>query len=140
MPNKRTGGYRASVDAMGIVDINNGLVSTGECAALVQHYSRVGRAEHWRKGADVKGNTTIRRGTAIATFVDGVYPNDAHGNHAAFYVSQDNDGVTVVEQWNSLTKPQSRHIPWNDATKTTNRSNSGAAFSIIEVDINSPDG
>lgn len=49
----------------------------------------------WRRGALVRGNTTIVAGTAIATF-------DASGNyhgHAAIYVSQDEKGITVYDQW-----------------------------------------
>jgi hypothetical protein len=43
-----------------------------------------------------KGNADIRTGTAIATF-DGMgrYPNHAHGNHAAIYISQDSVGIWV---------------------------------------------
>jgi hypothetical protein len=49
----------------------------------------------WKKGAPIKGNSTIKEGTAIATFnSQGQY----HG-HAAIYVSQDQDGIHVYDQW-----------------------------------------
>jgi len=49
----------------------------------------------WKKGAQVKGNTSILAGTAIATF-------DAAGKysgHAAVYESQTAAGINVVDQW-----------------------------------------
>lgn len=49
----------------------------------------------WVRGGRVRGNTTIKEGTAIATFnAKGQY----HG-HAAIYVSQDEDGIHVHDQW-----------------------------------------
>ena len=113
------------------------MVSTGQCAALVQHYTRVGRTSGWKEGEVVKGSTTIKRGTAIATFVGGIYENEAHGNHAALYISQDSTGIKVVEQWTTLPKPQIRVIPFlgktDDGTGWKNPSNNGDAFSIIEL-------
>ena len=133
----RKGGYRSYIDVETIPAVNSGLVSTGKCAALVEHYTRVGRAIGWKEGAVVKGSATIKRGTAIATFVDGAYPNDAHGNHAALYVSQDSQGIKVVEQWETLKKPQIRVLPFlgkkGDGSGWDNPSNNGDAFSIIEL-------
>jgi len=37
--------------------------------------------------------------TGFATFIGGIYPNQAHGNHAAIYVSHDEQGITVWDQW-----------------------------------------
>lgn len=45
------------------------------------------------------GNREIVPGTAIATFVNGCYPNLRHGNHAAFFVSQAVEGFWVMDQW-----------------------------------------
>jgi hypothetical protein len=42
---------------------------------------------------------SIQRGTAIATFIDGKYPNQPHGNHAAVYISQDGNAIWVYDQW-----------------------------------------
>src|SRR5687768_5707522 len=108
----RKGGYRSYIDVETIPTVNTGLVSNGECAGLVMHYTRVGKAKNWEEGDAVRGNKTIKRGTAIATFVNGEYENNKHGNHAALYVSQDADGITVVEQWNTLEKPQKRTLPF----------------------------
>jgi hypothetical protein len=49
----------------------------------------------WRKGAQVKGNTTVLPGTAISTF-------DSYGKysgHAAIYEKQTPAGINVVDQW-----------------------------------------
>lgn len=130
-------GYRSYVDVDTIPEVNVSLVSTGSCASLVQHYTRVGRTSKWKEGEAVKGNTGIKKGTAIATFVDGEYPNLAHGNHAALYVSQDANGITVVDQWEGLPKPHKRVLGFKgktaDGTAWEDPSNNGDAFSIIEL-------
>ena len=129
-------GYRPYVDVEKI-PLNTGLVSTGSCASLVQHYTRVGVTDNWKKGARVRRHTTIKRGTAIATFVNGVYENKEHGNHAALYISQEPDGIWVLEQWTDLANPQKRKLeflgPDNDTGPYFNPSNNGDAFSIIEL-------
>jgi len=64
--------------------------------ALVQQATGAPRSTEWRRGAPVGGNSTIRPGTAIATF-------DANGHyqgHAAIYLGQDEHGVRVIDQWN----------------------------------------
>jgi hypothetical protein len=130
-------GYRSYVDVETIPTINTTLVSTGSCASLVMHYTRVGVANKWKKGERVRGNATMKKGTAIATFVNGVYPNLPHGNHAALYVSQEADGIWVVDQWADLEKPQKRKLqfkgPNNAAGPYPDPSNNGDAFSIIEL-------
>ena len=49
--------------------------------------------------ASVKGNMSLAKGTAIATFVGGSYLSHKHGNHAALYIGQDAEGITVMDQW-----------------------------------------
>lgn len=113
------------------------LVSLKSCASLIQWYTKPGLARTWTEGVAVKGNTTIAKGTAVATFVDGKYENLPHGNHAAFYISQDATGVKVMDQWaDDPKKPtissrvmrfkgKDRHGKFIDA------SNNGDALSII---------
>jgi hypothetical protein len=132
----RTGGYRSNVDVETIPTIHDSMVSTGTCASLVQHHSKVDVTSGWKEGALVKGSTTIKRGTAIATFVNGKYPNEETGNHAAFYVSQAEDGLWIVEQFKSLNKPQKTKLSFqgkNSDGKYVDPSNNGDAFSIIEL-------
>lgn len=129
-------GYRSYVDVETIPETNTGLVSNKSCAGLVMHYTRVGRAAKWKKGEAVRGNATIRKGTAIATFVNGVYPNLPTGNHAALYVSQDSTGIWVVDQWEDLEKPHKRHMKFQGTNSDggyVDPSNNGDAFSIIEL-------
>jgi len=73
-------------------------IGSGQCVALVQAAAPVGRHDAWRPGAKVFGNPDIREGTIIATFKDGRYPDNRTGQHAAIYLSQDADGIWVVDQ------------------------------------------
>lgn len=77
----------------------NQKVSTKSCATLVQYYSKVGPAWTWRQGMRVRGNQNIKIGTAVATFEDGFYPNKNYGNHAAYYLKQNDNGIVVMDQW-----------------------------------------
>ncbi len=84
----------------------NPKVFSGSCAGIVQWYTTAGLARNWRQGITVKGNgAQIKKGTAVATFVDGFYPNKSHGNHAALYISQDANGILVMDQWDAANKP-----------------------------------
>ncbi|MGD8913173.1 MAG: BPSL0067 family protein [Candidatus Thiodiazotropha sp.] len=110
---------------------------SGECAGIVQWYTKVGLARNWRQGITVKGNgSKIRKGTAIATFIDGFYPNLPHGNHAALYISQNAKGILVMDQWSGPSKPSisSRRMMFkgkkSDGT-FVDPSNNGDALSVI---------
>lgn len=114
---------------------NTPQVSTGSCASLVMYFTRVGPASLWKEGDAVKGNKTIKRGTAIATFVAGKYPNNPHDNHAALYVSQNATGVEVLDQWDSkktITKRTMKFLGKNKDGTYVDPSNNGDAMSIIE--------
>lgn len=113
------------------------LVGTQQCVSLVQTFTRAPRTADWTQGAPVRGDLLLRKGTAIATFVDGIYKNRPHGNHAALYLGQDQGGVWVMDQWKGPNKlAVSRHYlqfkgtardgSWLDAC------NNGDAFSVIE--------
>jgi len=81
----------------------------------------------WKKGARVRGNNTIAIGTAIATFNNsGQY----HG-HAAIYVSQDDKGIDVFDQWVTGAGKAigARKIKWGGAGV----SNNGDGFYVVEV-------
>ena len=80
----------------------------------------------------MKGATTIARGTAIATFVNGIYPSNKTGNHAAIYLEQDANGLWVYDQW--AAKPDkvvSKRLLRFKAGQGS-ASNDGDAFSVIE--------
>lgn len=105
-----------------------------ECVEFVQQATGAPATLTWRKGIKVKGASVgaIPRGTAIATFdVNGSYPTDTHGRHAAIYISHDQQGVKVLDQWNSQGEVQIRTIHFNPP-KVTKRSNDGDTFYVIE--------
>lgn len=77
----------------------------------------------------------LKPGTAIATFVNGKYPNAAHGNHAALYVKQDMGGIWVADQWKDKKQVTIRKLPFlgkNRYADYTDPSNNGDAFSVID--------
>ena len=102
----------------------------GQCAALVQWFG-CGKTRYWREGIRVKGNGVhIRRYTCIATFENGLYPSRPHGNHAAVYVSQDEGGINVYDQWTGKPVGQ-RYIPFSKDDSREDPSNNGNCFSVI---------
>jgi hypothetical protein len=52
------------------------VVGSHQCVALVQIYAGAPITSAWREGDPVLGNGSLAKGTAIATFVDGRYPNN----------------------------------------------------------------
>ena len=114
------------------------LVGSQQCVALVQAFTKAPRTREWKQGASVRGNLLLAKGTAIATFEDGVYKSRSHGNHAALYVSQDQGGIWVMDQWRGdARKPTvSRHYLQYKGTGRdgawVDTSNNGDAFSVIE--------
>ena len=112
-------------------------VGTKQCVALLQHYIAAPNTKQWERGDDVLENITILKGTAIATFVDKIYESNKTGNHAAFYVSQDSNGITIMDQWSNDTKKpkvSSRYLRKkgkNENGGYIEPSNNAEAYSII---------
>ncbi len=73
------------------------VVGRGECVDLLKTCANVSHTSNWAEGGNV-WNNKIPSGTAIATFKNGVYPNQS-GYHAAIYISQDDKGIYVWDQW-----------------------------------------
>jgi hypothetical protein len=72
----------------------------GECVTYVKAVTpdlTLTQTKNWDGKTLVKGNKDIVAGTAIATFNGGAYTG--HENHAAIYVSQDEKGIYVWDQW-----------------------------------------
>jgi len=84
----------------------------------------------WVKGDDVNQGTALDAGTAIATFVNGEYPQNATG-HAAVYLGQDGNGIQVLDQWASQGKVLKRTIRWVPL-RPGDIVNDANAFSVIE--------
>ncbi len=71
------------------------------------------------------------KGTAIATFIHGKYPQHGNtGKHAAIYLGQNGEGIQVMDQWKAQGKVLPRTIPW--VARRPGLSNAGNAFSVIE--------
>jgi hypothetical protein len=109
------------------------VIGAGHCVDFVKAAAGVPRTPAWREGAAVRGNPHISRGTAIATFEsDGSYTS-VSGNHAAIYLSQDERGIWVYDQW--LGQPvHERLIPFEGGSgaKWGSKSNDGRRFAVIE--------
>ena len=98
---------------------------------LGQQYPGLPHTRNRQKGEQVKGNTSIKVGTVIATFdKDGKYPTTTTPGykHAAIYLSQDSEGIRVIDQYKPLKNVQKRHIEFDD---NRTPSNNGNQFSIV---------
>jgi hypothetical protein len=103
----------------------------GECAAGVQWALRqnkvmIGLTSTWKQGRKVRGNV-ISPGNATASFRDGVYQDD----HAAIFVSQDKDGITVYDQFNHPKKAWGKRVLRFDLPQKGDYSNDGEYFYTI---------
>lgn len=105
------------------------VVDNGQCVRLVQVACGAPHTSLWAVGPTVKGNSCVPVGTAIATFVDGVYPNLAAGNHAAIYMGQDGNGIQVIDQWSG--RPTGPRTIRFKGGSSGSASNDGDCFSVI---------
>ncbi len=111
------------------------VIGNGQCVAYVRKCTGAPQTGLWRPGVKVHGAEQIEFGTAIATFVDGSYPDKPTGQHAAIYVEQDATGITVWDQW--VRQPvHKRLIRFKNGAGSL--SNDGDAFSVIEVADSNP--
>ena len=105
-------------------------VGTGECVAFVQKATGAPPTKEWTEGDKVKDVClTLATGTAVATFVNGKYPNHSSGNHAAIFVKGDAKGIDVWDQWRGH-PVQRRHILFRYGKGSG--SNDASAFSVIK--------
>ena len=107
----------------------------GECVTLVKNHTSVGWTGNWRQGDNVVSANSLAQGTAIATFVNGRYANQSHGNHAAFYMGQVSDGIYIMDQWRSKAAIGKRFIRRKGKDSNGNfidPSNNVDAFFVIE--------
>jgi uncharacterized Zn-binding protein involved in type VI secretion len=123
----------AEKDALGPSKYVNASGNT-ECVEFVRQAAGAAQTTKWKQGArvaDLKPGD-IPRGAAIATFdANGHYPTDTKGKHAAIYLSHDEKGVRVLDQWRAQGEVRERVIRFKQP-KGTSRSNDGDAFYIIE--------
>lgn len=107
-------------------------VGSGQCVAFVEAACGAPLTASWTQGAKVKG-AALAEGTAIATFgPDGKYANKTDGtSHAAIYVSQNQVGIQVWDQW--LGQPvHQRTIRFQDGADGAKPVNDGDFFYVID--------
>jgi len=113
-------------------------VGSHQCVALIQTYTHAPATSAWKEGQRVNDASSIVKGTAIATFVAGRYPNKSRSNHAAFFVAKGAGGIWILDQWaDDKTKPKvsKRFIKNKGKNKVgayLDPSNNADAYSIIE--------
>lgn len=103
-----------------------------ECVEFIKQTLGGPATAGWREGNKItKDDLTILRGTAIATFVDSKYSHlGASNQHAAIYLSQDDVGIWVLDQFKKQGSVDKRNIKW--VPTWPGKSNDGNAFSVIE--------
>ncbi len=130
------GGATAAAPSASSLDLTGFLgrsVGSGQCVALVRAANpSLGPSSGWTPGASIQGNAGIAPGTPIATFDPADrYANATDGSsHAAIYLGQDAQGVTVLDQW-AGSGAAVRTIPWNRPGATA--ANTGAAFRVVHA-------
>ena len=112
-------------------------VGSQQCVALLQHYARLPTTVFWKEGKPVMESGAIAKGTAIATFVNSKSQSLPTGNHAAFFLSKDANGMWSMDQWSSPNKKwvSKRHISRKGKLPSgayKDPSNNADAYSIIE--------
>jgi hypothetical protein len=109
------------------------VIGAGYCVDFVKAAAGLPRTAAWEEGPQVRGNPRIARGTAIATFEsDGSYTSES-GNHAAIYLSQDDRGIWVYDQWQG--QPVHKRLirfEGGSGAKWGSKSNDGRRFAVIE--------
>lgn len=121
----------------------NALVGGGDCVDLIKAYApglRNVPTSSWRPGEKVVGGKNIAEGTAIATFINGRFPNNHTGQHAAFFVADGGQTIHVMDQWKNdpILKPKVSERPirpglTRGGTLVGSPSNASQYFYVIEV-------
>lgn len=103
-----------------------------ECVEFVRQVLTIPPTSLWVEGVKIhKGTTGIAKGTAIATFINGAYPQTGTtGKHAAIYLGQNDAGIIVLDQWRAQGQVKKRTIRFESSGPSI--SNRGDAFSVIE--------
>jgi hypothetical protein len=111
-----------------IGDTTKGTDLCGQCVSYVKKVCpTLPQTSKWKKGTPTKGNKTIQAGTVIATFnTSGKYEG-----HAAIYVSQDEKGILVYDQY--VTPPSLKAVgPRTLRFGASGNSNNGNNFYVVE--------
>jgi|GEM_PF-1497899 len=119
--------YQASNDILS--QYKDKVIGSGQCVDLVKKATGAPATSLWKEGENVKNNwMTIPTGTAIATFVNGKYPNGKTGNHAAIFLRGDTGGIWVLDQWKGHVSSE-RYIKFESGSSSA--SNDASKYSVI---------
>ena len=104
-----------------------------ECVELIKGLLGAPRTGLWREGRKLKSNADqIQPGTAIATFVNGRYPNwQRRGSkHAAIFLRATDSGIYVLDQFAHQRSVKERFIPWHHP-RDRSASNNASSYSTV---------
>lgn len=106
------------------------VIGDGQCISLIRTCSMAPNTDQWKAGDKVLSlpQGSIPAGSVIATFKNGRYPNMT-GYHAAIYISHDEQGIWVWDQW--LGKPVHKRLIRNRLDKAT-ASNKAQKYRLVK--------
>ena len=100
----------------------------GQCVSYVKRVCpSLPQTSKWIKGLPVKDNKNVVEGTVIATFNE----SGKYWGHAAIYVSQNDKGIDVYDQWITPPGPKAvgpRTLRWG----AHGIANNGDGFYVVE--------
>lgn len=130
---EKTGHVLNNAESLENSDVLKNANGKAECVELIKQKMGAPASSQWQEGTKITRGVDVAPGTAIATFIDGHYPNNPTGQHAAIYLGQDSRGIKVLEQYKNINgmKMKIRVIPWIPTKPGASLSNNGSAYSII---------
>lgn len=104
-----------------------------ECVELIKGLLGAPRTSLWKEGRKLRPHVDeIEPGTAIATFVNGRYPNaNRRGHkHAAIFLRAGEGGIWVLDQFAHQSTAKERFIPWQHP-RDRRASNNASSYSTV---------
>jgi len=125
-----THNYNSSYVCQNPSSYKNKVIGDGSCVSLIKKCSFAPDTRYWSAGEKVLSLPpgSIPEGSIIATFKNGKYPS-MRGYHAAIYISHDQDGIWVWDQW--LSMPVHKRLIRLREDKA-NASNSAQAYRLVK--------
>lgn len=104
-----------------------------ECVELIKGLLDAPSTRLWQEGRKLKAHADeIQPGTAIATFVNGRYPQTRRrGNkHAAIFLRATEQGIYVLDQFVHQAEAKVRFIPWHNP-RDRRAANNASSYSTV---------
>jgi len=104
-----------------------------ECVELIKVLLDAPSTRQWQEGRKLKAHADeIQPGTAIATFVNGRYPQTRRrGNkHAAIFLRATEQGIYVLDQFVQQAEAKVRFIPWHNP-RDRRAANNASSYSTV---------